>query len=768
MKLKIDFENTLKKHLSSGINLFIGSGFSVHASSELGSLPAGNALKGELLIEFPNSPSSLELPQLCTYLSRSKKEELDSYLRKRFNVTSFEREYEKIENIQIKNIFTTNIDNLIQKIFNSSKKKYINDVDYNGASYNKNSAIDLYHLHGSISNPDSELIFRDLDISKIVSSEPARWTHLSRKMIEFPTIFWGYSMNDAGTLATLSDVLKDSGRKDSWIVVKPEPGNDDQISYFKSLGLSIIESNTLDFLRYFDKIYPENTDVKSLDLDEFKNILVPSNAQVTHREIKEFFQGATPVWSDAYSKRVIKTTYFRKIKDMLDGDKNVLITGAAATGKSTLLMQMATDYETPAFKFFVKDLTKEQLHQIENKIGSNGAIFFIDDSQSSLEAISLISNNSSYKFIAAERDYAYLSSSNHAFFHRNIDIIDITDISEEDVQSIYDSIPYDIRRVPLIQKKEGESIFELIEQNCTSSNIRDRFTSVIKQLDRIDSKLVELFVLICYLHRSRSVASMDILISYFQDNQLSYKEIYSLVEGLGRNLAEHDGSLLTYNQDAYLVRSNILADLISNLAPVNVLAQVLRRFHTNVSRYSIPVYDIFKRKAYDARLFEKAFPNIKDGIAIYDVIYKKHPSPFNLQQKALYLSRRGDHQEAFKVIDEAVAHSGSKNWAIKNSYAIIKFRANIDRDMSDEVRLVLDDSLNTLKECYSSDIRKVFHAMTFADHALRYFDKYADDTAFRYLVQAKEWLEDEINPSNKVHDVKRLLKRCKSAIFRYG
>ena len=161
---------------------------------------------------------------------------------------------------------------------------------------------------------------------------------------------------------------------------------------------------------------------------------------------------------------------------------------------------------------------------------------------------------------------------------------------------------------------------------------------------------------------------------------------------------------------------------------------------------------------------DQAMEKVEDGEKIYDIIYQKHQSPFNLQQKALYLSRRKDHQRAFEVIDEAIARGGSRNWSIKNSYAIIKFRANIDRKDTADVRKALDESMDALEQCHSADVRKAFHAMSYADHSLRYWKKYRDSTAVSYLEKAQEWLKEESDADNRIGNVIRLLRQVERAL----
>lgn len=765
--MDIENKNTLDKKLISGINLFVGSGFSKYAESKGKILPLGSELKEELLEEFSDLPESLELPQLCTLAASKNKERLERFLRERFLVDCFDSAYKNLQFIELKNVFTTNIDNLFHKIFEDSDRKYINDASFHGAVFSEVSAINYYSLHGSVADPESDFIFGDLDIASAFSNEPSRWNYLKKIISEYPTVFWGYALRDAGTLQALSQVIKDNGLFQCWIVVNPKTMNEGEVEYYRSLGMNIIVSETKELLEYFGDFKEIGNNVVDYGKNPFPQYSVPGNSEVIHRAIQDFYKGAIPSWSDIYSSRVIRTKYFDSVIDALDGGGNVLITGEAATGKTTLLMQVASLYEFSGFKLVLRDLSVQKINYIINSVGDAPVMFFIDDCQSSLEALSVLAGKGKYRYVVAERDYAYLSSSNHAFFSNNMDVVDVTELSEQDATKIYNNIPEDIKGKPYTPVLDNHSLFEFIENNCKSSNIRDRFQSVVKYLESVDVKLVELFILICYMHRARSVASMDVLISYFSGQIDNYEEIYDLVNRLGSSVREYVGDLVDTDQDCFSIRSNMLAELIADLSPVRHLSNMLRKFHENVSRYCVPNYDAFKRSAYDARLFEKAFPNIEDGIELYDLIYKKHSSPFNLQQKALYLSHRKRHDKAFPVIDEAIAQSGSKNWSIKNSYAIIKFRANIDREDGEGVKEALDDSMLILEQCYGADSRKTFHVMTYADHALRYWRKYRDDEAYRYLVKAKKWLDDEKRNGKKVAKVQRILRECNRAIGNY-
>lgn len=763
--MKIESESTFERCLSEGINIFTGAGFSLLAKDKQGRpLPIGDNLHKELLIEFPESPKTLQLPQLCTFISKSRKDDLDKYIKSRFDVGDFSEKYRNLEFINPKFIFTTNVDNLLESVFLGSPHKYLNNTSLNGVSIKDKVAIDYIYLHGSVSNEETPLIFGDLDIASAFSKDPRRWNYFRTLMNKYPTLFWGYALRDAGTLQAFSDAIEDNNKKNSWIIVHPKYTSEDEVKYYKSLDLKIIVSDTESFLEYLKKFESSSPALKETYDNPLPEYAIPSHSDIQHRAIQDFYQGAAPSWSDIYSPRVVKLRYYSSIEEHTNRGRNVLITGGPATGKSTLLMQFAAFHDFNGIKLLLSDISTAKAHHIATKLSDTPALLFVDNLQTSIDALNFLSTKKNIQLIIAERDYAYLSASNAKFLRKNIEIIDITALDDIDAQAVIRNIPEDIKDRKEHRRQDGDSLFELIERNCSTPSIKDRFNNVIDELRKKDDRLVQLFLMACYLHTCRSVTSMDVLYNYFYESYNDYRKLYDLIAILSSSLSEYVGEFAEDNQDYFAIRSNLLADHISTIAPTKDLAKMLVTFHENVPRICVPNFDSYKRRAYDARLFERAFPKVEDGEAIYDVIYRKHPSPFNLQQKALYLSRRGEHQWAFKVIDEAIAIGGSQNWSIKNSYAIIKFRANIDRKDSADVRKALDESMDSLEQCHSADVRKAFHAMSYADHSLQYWRKYRDNSAISYLEKSKEWLSEETDEDNRIGKVLKLFRQVKKVL----
>jgi len=119
MNIVIEHENSFQKILGDGFNLFVGAGFSTLAKDKTGkNLPIGRQLKEELIQEFRKEQyAGLDLPKLAKILESTQREAFQSFLCKRFFVDKFDSKYNVLEQVNIKAIFSTNIDNLINRYY---------------------------------------------------------------------------------------------------------------------------------------------------------------------------------------------------------------------------------------------------------------------------------------------------------------------------------------------------------------------------------------------------------------------------------------------------------------------------------------------------------------------------------------------------------------------------------------------------------------------------------------------------------------------------
>lgn len=94
--IHIENEYSLKEALRSGVNLFLGAGFSVLAKNRHGNfLPVGDALSHVLKNAFPKiRDSSLPLPQLTAILAATQKADFEVLLTDQYTVTDFDKRYD--------------------------------------------------------------------------------------------------------------------------------------------------------------------------------------------------------------------------------------------------------------------------------------------------------------------------------------------------------------------------------------------------------------------------------------------------------------------------------------------------------------------------------------------------------------------------------------------------------------------------------------------------------------------------------------------------
>ena len=129
--MEIQNENTLIHAMKTGINVFVGAGFSLYAYDKCNKkIPIGRELANELRNAF--KVKSSDLSKISTILQRKSKAELKSFLTERFTVKDYAPFYENLNYVNVKSYFTTNIDNLVPKIVAASNsKRFINQYSVN-------------------------------------------------------------------------------------------------------------------------------------------------------------------------------------------------------------------------------------------------------------------------------------------------------------------------------------------------------------------------------------------------------------------------------------------------------------------------------------------------------------------------------------------------------------------------------------------------------------------------------------------------------------
>lgn len=761
--MKIENEHTLKSALINGVNLFLGAGFSVLAKdSSNKQLPVGGQLAQELAVTF-NCPQ-MDLPQMATILEASKSKEFKEYLNNRFRVCSEDTLYTNINAINIKSIYTTNIDNLIPRIIKKSTNKFLNDQRSEGMSTDKN-AINYLTLHGNVDNNDDKFVFSSSSIATIYNNDTRIWNYLSLAIETSPTIFIGYSLNDNATFNSLfSRHTFKNAQKDKWIILLESDNKYE--SYYKSLGFKIIYGDTKSFLQWISTIDEKPKQKKAINLSEvFPRNIVPRSKfdkDGVIRPIEEFFRGASPIWNDILSGQIHKTSYSDEIiNSIYNTSKNTIIIGAPATGKTTLMMQVAYNVSFNGEKLIFDNLSDTKADYIIKIINGEKALVFIENFTDNVDAFNKLSKHSNIKLVGIDRSH-YFNSISHLLTENKFEIINITDITELDLQGVYNSLPTELKSTTLKRevrsRYSSDTLFEFVKRNIKQSNIGERYREVLDELIENDPLLAEFIILCSYAHASRIPVSSEMAIAYFK-NDCNYKEVFEMRDSIFDMIKDYDDYFREKQEELeyYYPRSYYIAESVLEKCPRDILKTVLTKFIDNISQIQITNYRTFKRHGFDKNIINKAFSEVNEGSIFYEKAFLfDYHNPFVLQQGALYLSGRKNYKEAFRWIDRALNMTSDKYFSIRNSHAIILFDANISSP-DKAAKVELDRSMNILEKCFNDDKRTTFHAVQYGRQAMEYYTLYQDEKSKIYLDNAKRWLTKESNDNNWNRDVKNVL-----------
>ncbi|SDF98762.1 SIR2-like domain-containing protein [Limimonas halophila] len=775
MSLQIENENSLNAALKSNVNLFLGAGFSkLSEDANNQTLPLGSELKDELITKFgfPEHYGNLNLDQISQILRTKHDEHFMKYLINRHKVKNFSEKYYNLKNISISSIFTTNIDDLIYKVFFDISEYYIHDLSLRGPSLSSGYAVNFVPLHGTVNHVRPSLTFSSEDLASAFSEDPDQWHFLKQKIREMPTIFCGYSLSDASTLKVLSDKFGNIGGNNAkWILVTDL--RDEVVDFYRSFGFNIISGDIEDLLDYFsrvnaNKVIKQNVSSTSIQFPDEK---IPSIEEVQFvRPLHNFFNGAKPVWSDIYSGKIAEISHLDKLIDDIDGNNNSILIGLPASGKTTMLMQAAAYTSNEKHKLMADYMPVEHAHQIVQKLNGEPAIIYLDQLSDSVEAFNFIKNKNNIQVIATEREYNYEIVS-HLVDKSGCKLRNITELSDRDRQKVYDSLPEDLKvgnmKDPKMEGDKEPSLFEMVDANIKTQSIKRRYRSVISELNSKYPKLAKLFVMICYVHMTRAPVSFDMILSFVRSEGYGIDDIQGLIEQLGEFVVDYDGPWVDTEQDHFFPRSSWVSEVILDQVPQELLKNVLKQFHYNLSPIRIARFDVFQRRAFDAELYVRAFKSADEGEEFYRFLSEKYDNPFIYQQAALFLAEKRAFRRAFRWIDEAIRRTGGRVRSIRHSHAIILFKANIGADEEEEnVRETLDKSMEIIRDCYFYDKRKTYHVVTFAEQALQYFERYGDEKSKEYLRTGKEWLEEESRKKPWHRNVKRLMVKVNGALLR--
>ena len=244
--------------------LFLGAGFSYGSKNSYGDMATGNTLKNEIYnifvkdtIEdsYEKEVKQFTLQELCGYVNDhlKKKDELKSYLIKRFQDVEPASFHYLLSKYPWKKIYTVNIDDLVEHIC------YKNHIDFVVQNVSKEKTVkdelEYVKLHGCVNAPDEPLIFSKTEYDNLISSRlNFKHNNLISDIQNENFIFVGASLDERDIDYYISQ-YENAGhfRKGKLFFIEPYPTLKLQMRVEKLEG-TIIKWTAEEFLKFVEKI----------------------------------------------------------------------------------------------------------------------------------------------------------------------------------------------------------------------------------------------------------------------------------------------------------------------------------------------------------------------------------------------------------------------------------------------------------------------------------------------------------------------------------
>ncbi|MBZ9726888.1 SIR2 family protein [Mesorhizobium sp. CO1-1-11] len=766
--MNTDLTNILKNDLTNGVNLLVGAGFSklAVAGPKRAEVPTGNGLRDELVAAFDikGGQALLPLPKLYSILmAGAKRDAVIDHLTSRFQIKGFDDLYRNLENIKIKNVITTNIDDLFYNIF-AGGRAYVHDMIAHGPDRENDGAVNYLPIHGSVKHPERGYTFTAVDLASAYKSNISGHETLKFLLASAPTIIIGYSMEDPGVLSMFENSTSLArSTANRWYLTRTS--DEGEHEYYRSLGLTPVIGGTKEFLELLGTMAPA-TVTSARKLRKLDGL--PQVSEISAQGLESYFRGDAPKWYDMYFDRIPHLQRFAAVLDRAIGGKNSLLLGVNYSGKTTMLMQLATYLKknTETDIIFVDYLTAERANHL---VGSGaGGYLIVDNCCSSIDGFNIAARSGKFTIVAADREFNYDISIQH-LDTKNFHIHNISSLDERDLATLYSAIPPAIRRNPLVVPRLNNNskpfALEFVQQNISYVEGRNWQKRLIEDVKKINSELSNILIMNCFVYNCRGAISDELLCSFLGEYSQRPFELMAALRSYLTETAAYasaKGLVAASRQDFYVPRSNLFADQVVKFAPDVDFSAMYRQFFRNVRSDVVPRWDNFRIAAYQVYYTKRVFPEWRDGKAFYDELFDRDQNYYDLQHAALYLSNKGQHKLAFSYIDDALQRSRNRVFSIRNTHAQVLFAANIHNAPSDDVaKQEVLESMQILRACLEGDRRSRNHAIVYGEQTLRIAKVLGAGHAAPYLQLAKEALEAEADKgaTKKIRDLVRDLAR---------
>ncbi len=312
-------------------------------------IPNVNQLKAILCSRVLYSEDSqLPLKEICEDCQYDNREQYTQIMKEAFAVSEVKDFHRMYADIEWKNIYTTNVDNIIECIYKESEKT-IKSVYTENPIYTERGALILYKLHGDAVLAPEKITFSTSDY--IISSSKKndyRFENLTSALKTDNFLFIGTSLSDEWDFdikCEQADIYSNNNK--TYFVLREYDERLIKRIKRKFKNAIMIQETAESFIRKVKQYLSSNP--PSVCVDSYEkwnfNLIRKDNYDIDNYLRPDLYLGAEPTWKDIFSNHDVIWEKTQNVINTLQANNAficTLIVGKPISGKTTMLYRIGT------------------------------------------------------------------------------------------------------------------------------------------------------------------------------------------------------------------------------------------------------------------------------------------------------------------------------------------------------------------------------------------------------------------------------------------
>jgi ABC-type dipeptide/oligopeptide/nickel transport system ATPase subunit len=806
-----DDEKYLLRQLGNNqVVLFLGSGFSLDAKNKAKeNFPTGWGLSEKLweFLEFPDDYDGTSLPEMYqSFLGKAVKREYKTDFLEKYLLSSAVPEvYNNLTIPHWFKIYTTNIDDIIQKTYRR-KGKSIEELQYPFDQYSERDQslekIQIVYLHGKLPCLPEEVIFSPQQYAKAQLTHEPLYGQFVYDYSSLPTVFIGTELNEP--LFERYIVARDARfglreRRPKSFLISPSLSPVKVENLKSNYNVHHIKGTTKDFLDWMNSIKDRLPERKEILKTTFPNLLSISEyadlAEISKKSIRQFAQcfnrvpkeltpfdersgfllGTSPRWNDIVRDldvpRTITSNIVESADKFLDSTHEkdrcelLSISGYAGSGKSTILKRLGYTLSQQGRTVFLsysdfipkKDEVLDVLAAIDERV-----VLLFDNAKNALSQLPILINaiNNQLKhpvlFIVSIRS----NFSDQVGQHLTPDLLNINkfhipNLDDNEINNLIEKLDEnnllgklngmsDVQRVHEFQNRAHRQILIAMKEATNGMSFNDIVRNEYDSLTPSEARILALcLALNTQLGFTNSKQDIVGFSKSAQNEALNYLE--TVLQGTIISVGS--------TKNRYMLRHRILADYIIKKCATSV---DLREAYIRVLSVLAPelieakgpsrIFNLYKALINHKLLYRRFRSEIDLAREVYDSItdYFKSDHHFWLQYGSLEVEGRGgDLDLAENYISQAESLSPNSSY-VKTAKCNLFYKqaqSASDYDKAVEIKLRADELAHSLILEIGKDEQIIFHIYC--------------SGRYNFL---KKWVADKVSKKEELDELRSSVK----------